>query len=387
MATRSTSHRRQEELRTRAAVLFTQPGKWEVTELELQPPQQGELLIRMAAAGLCHSDDHILTGDLPVPPGALPVVGGHEGAGIVEDVGPNTPGWKAGDKVVLTFLPACGFCRWCASGMQNLCDNGARILSGVREDGTTRMSLEGKPVGQGAGVATFSELSTVSVQSAVKCPDDVSLAAACLTSCGVATGWGSAVRSAAVKPGDVVIVEGVGGIGMNAVQGAAHAGASVVIAVDPIDMKRSAAFDFGATHAVDTMDEATEIARGFTNGQGADSCIVCVGVTTGEHIAKAVDSIRKAGTCVMTGLPRAVDDVALPISIRHVVLYQKRLQGSLFGASSPTRDIPALLELYRQGRLKLDELITARYGLESINDGYADMRAGRNIRGIIDYGA
>jgi NDMA-dependent alcohol dehydrogenase len=373
-------------MRTRTAVLFTQPGKWEVTELELEPPRQGELLVRMAAAGLCHSDDHILTGDLPVPPGALPVAGGHEGAGVVEEVGPETAGWKVGDKVVLTFLPACGVCRWCASGMQNLCDNGARILSGVREDGTRRMSLDGKPVGQGAGVATFSELSTVSVQSAVKCPDDVPLEAACLTSCGVATGWGAAVRSADVRPGDVVIVLGVGGIGMNAVQGAAHAGASVVIAVDPVEMKRSAALAFGATHAVETMEEATEIGRSFTNGQGADSCIVCVGVTTGEHIAKAVDAIRKAGTCVMVGLPRAADDTAVPISIRHVVLYQKRLQGALFGASSPTKDIPALLELYRQGRLKLDELVTGRYRLEAINDGYEDMRTGRNIRGIVDYG-
>jgi NDMA-dependent alcohol dehydrogenase len=372
-------------MRTRAAVLFTVPGKWEVTEIELEPPGPGELLVKMGAAGLCHSDDHILMGDLPVPPGALPVVGGHEGAGIVTEVGPDTPGWKAGEKVVLTFLPACGICRWCASGMQNLCDNGARILSGVREDGTTRMSFDGRPVGQGAGVATFSEWSTVSVQSAVKCPDDVPMGAAALTSCGVSTGWGSAVRSADVRPGDVVIVMGVGGIGMNAVQGAAHAGASILIAVDPVEMKRSAALNFGATHAFETMDEATEVARSFTNGQGADSCIVCVGVTTGEDIAKAVDSIRKAGTCVMTGLPRVQDDVAIPISIRHVVLYQKRLQGALFGASSPTKDIPAMLEMYRQGRLKLDELITTRYSLEGINDGYADMRAGRNIRGIIDY--
>jgi S-(hydroxymethyl)glutathione dehydrogenase/alcohol dehydrogenase len=179
---------------------------------------------------------------------------------------------------------------------------------------------------------------------------------------------------------------GVGGIGMNAVQGAAHAGASVIIAVDPVEMKRSSALNFGATHSVESMEEATEIARGFTNGQGADSCICCVGVTTGQDIANAVDSIRKAGTCVMTGLPRVEDDVAIPISIRHVVLYQKRLQGALFGASSPNKDIPAMLELYRQGRLKLDELITTRYSLEGINEGYLDMRAGRNIRGIIDYG-
>lgn len=370
---------------TRAAVLFVAPGKWEITEVELEGPRQDELLVKMTAAGLCHSDDHILQGDLPIPPGALPVAGGHEGAGVVEEVGPNTPGWKVGDRVVLTFLPMCGLCRWCASGMQNLCDNGRNILSGVREDGSRRMSLNGTQIGQGAGVATFSEWSTVSVQSAIKIPDDIPLDVAALTSCGVGTGWGSAVRSADVRPGDVVIVMGTGGIGMNAVQGAKHGGASVIIAVDPVEMKRQASFEFGATHAVDTMEEATRIAQSFTNGQGADSAIVCVGITTGEHIAQAVDSIRKAGTVVMTGLPCAADDVAIPVSLRHLVLFQKRLQGSLFGASNPSRDIPALLEMYRQGHLKLDEMITHRYRLDDINDGYEDMRSGENLRGIIDY--
>lgn len=372
-------------MQTRAALLFDQSGEWRVADVELEPPRQGELLIHMAAAGMCHSDDHIATGDLPVPPEAFPMAGGHEGAGIVEEVGPNTPGWQVGDHVVLSFLPACGLCRWCASGMQNLCDNGAGVLAGVRPDGSRRMRLDGQEIGQAAGVATFSEWSTVSVQSAVKCPDDIPLDVACLTSCGVSTGWGSAVNSAQVQPGDVVIVMGVGGIGMNAVQGASHAGASIIIAVDPVEMKREASLRFGATHSFATMEEATEVARSFTNGQGADSCIVCVGVTTGEHIAQGVDSIRKAGTCVMTGLGRAADDLNIPISVRHVVLYQKRLQGSLFGASSPSKDIPRMLELYRQGRLKLDEMITNRYPLERINDGYADMRAGRNLRGIISY--
>jgi Zn-dependent alcohol dehydrogenase len=151
-------------------------------------------------------------------------------------------------------------------------------------------------------------------------------------------------------------------------------------------MKLRESLGLGATHAVATMEEATEIARSFTNGQGADSCIVCVGITTGEHIAQGVESIRKAGTCVMTGLPRMADDVSIPISIRHMVLFQKRLQGALFGASNPSKDIPALLELYRRGQLKLDELITRRYTLDEINEGFEDMRAGRNLRGIVAYG-
>ncbi|MCM3883869.1 NDMA-dependent alcohol dehydrogenase [Frankia sp. R82] len=368
---------------TKAAVLFDQPGKWEVAEVELEPPQQDELLVRMVAGGMCHSDDHIATGDLPIPAQGLPIAGGHEGAGVVEEVGPNTPGWKVGDHVVLSFLSTCGLCRWCASGMQNLCDNGARVLAGVRADGTRRMSLDGRPIGQAAGVSAFSQYATVSVQSAVRCPSDVPLELAALTSCGVPTGWGAAVRSADVRPGDVVIVVGVGGIGMNAVQGAAHAGATVVIAVDPVEYKRDAARTFGATHAVAEMAQATEIARGFTNGQGADACIICVGMTTPEQVAAGVDAIRKAGTCVLVGMGKAADDVAIPVSVRHIVLYQKRIQGSLFGASNPSRDIPALLELYRQGRLKLDELVTTRYTLDDINKGYEDMRTGSNIRGII----
>jgi NDMA-dependent alcohol dehydrogenase len=373
-------------MKTTAAVLLKAPGDWEVVEVDLAPPQQDELLVQMGAAGLCHSDDHITTGDLPVPPGALPMAGGHEGAGTVVEVGPHTDGWAPGDKVVLSFLPMCGRCRWCASGMQNLCDNGRDVLAGTRPDGGKRMLLDGQPVGQAAGVSTFSQLSTVSVRSAVKIPADIPLHAAALTSCGVGTGWGAAVNSAGVAPGHVVIVEGVGGIGMNAVQGAAHAGATVIIAVDPQPFKRAASATFGATHAVATMDEAAEIARGYTNGQGADSAIVCVGVTTPEQVAAGVRAIRKAGTCVLVGMGRMADDTGIPISVREVVLYQKRIQGSLFGASSPARGIPAMLDLYRQGRLKLDELITTRYSQAEISQGYRDMRDGRNIRGIITFG-
>jgi NDMA-dependent alcohol dehydrogenase len=369
-------------MKSRAALMLAQPGKWETVEVEVEAPRQDELLVRLVHSGMCHSDDHVATGDLPV--GILPTCGGHEGAGVVEEVGPNTPDWKVGDKVVLSFLPACGRCRWCASGMQNLCDNGAGTLMGVRPDGSTRMSLDGKPVAQMAGISTFSQYTTVSTMSSIPCPDDIPLDVACLTSCGVGTGWGSAVNSAEVRAGDVVIVMGVGGIGINAVQGAAHAGASVVIAVDPVEFKRTTALQLGATHAYEGIAEAADFARSITNGQGADSCIVCVGVTEGEHIAQGFDAIRKAGTCVVTGLGKWADN-SIPISATQLTLFQKRLQGSLFGAGSPTKDIPAMLALYRQGRLKLDELITRRYTLDQVNEGYADMRAGLNMRGVIDH--
>ncbi|MHB1582413.1 MAG: NDMA-dependent alcohol dehydrogenase [Acidimicrobiales bacterium] len=367
-------------MKTRTAIVRNAPSKWEVVEVDLDGPRQGELLVRMVASGLCHSDDHLTTGDLPVSAHAM--AGGHEGSAIVEEVGPDTPDWKPGDRIVMSFLPSCGRCRWCATGMQNLCDHGAITLSGVRLDGSFRMTLDGEPVGQMSGLATFSEYSTISVQSAVRCPDDVPLEVACLTGCGVGTGWGSAVNSAEVRPGDVVIVMGVGGIGINAVQGASHAGASVIVAVDPVEFKRSTALKLGATHAVATMEEAMATVHPLTNGQGADSCIVCVGVTGGEHVAQGLDAVRKGGTCVVTGIGKMLE-TGIPVSPTMLTLFQKRIQGSLFGASNPTRDIPLMLELYRQGRLRLDELVTRTYTLDQVNEGYADMHAGRNIRGVI----
>jgi len=361
-------------------VLTQAPGKWEVVEADLEEPRQGELQLKMVASGLCHSDDHLATGDLPV--GSFPYAGGHEGAGVVEVVGPNTPGWEEGDHVVLSFLPGCGKCRWCASGMQNLCDLGALLLAGTRQDGSFRMSLDGQPVAQMCGISTFAEHTVVSVDSAVKISKEIPLDKACLTGCGVGTGWGSAVNSAQVQPGDTVIVMGVGGIGINAVQGAAHAGASNVIAVDPVEFKREKAQQMGATHAVASIEEADELAKSFTNGQGADSAIVTVGVLKPEHVAQAFAAIRKAGTVVVTGLGNAMD-VGVPISLFELTLFQKRLQGSLFGASSPSRDILKMLQLYTDGKLKLDELVTRTYTLDEINDGYADMHEGKNLRGVI----
>ena len=367
-------------MKTKGAVIRSSPGSWEVVDLDLDGPRQGELLIRMVASGLCHSDDHLATGDMHAP--MYPMAGGHEGAGIVEEVGPDTTGWKAGDRVVLAFLPSCGRCRWCASGWQNLCDSGMHTLLGNRPDGSWRFHLDGEPIAQMSGLATFSELATVSALSAIRCPDDVPLEVACLCGCGVGTGWGSAVNSAGVRPGDVVIVMGVGGIGVNAVQGARHAGASVIVAVDPVELKREIALKLGATHAAQTMAEAGQIVAPLTNGQGADSCIVCVGVTDGSHVAQGVDAIRKGGTCVVTGVGRTAD-VGIPVSPTMLTLFQKRIQGALFGGLSPSKDIPLLLELYRQGHLHLDELVTRTYPLEEINQGYADMHAGRNLRGVI----
>ena len=356
------------------------PNKWEVVEVDLDEPRQGELLIKMIASGLCHSDDHISTGDIPM--GIYPVAGGHEGAGVVAAIGPNTPGWEIGDHAVLSFLPGCGKCRWCANGQQNLCDLGANLLTGARPDGSYRMHMNGEPVGQMCGISTFSEYSLVSVDSAIKVAKDLPLDKACLVGCGVGTGFGSAEKSANVQPGDTVIVMGIGGIGINAVQGAAIKGASHVIAVDPVELKREKAMELGATHAFGNMEEATAFAQSVTNGQGADSCIVTIGITKGEHVAEAFNAIRKAGTVVVTGLGD-LTEVGIPIPLGVLTLFQKRIQGSLYGESSPTKDIPRLLAMYQSGILKLDELVTNTYTLDTINDGYADMHSGKNLRGVL----
>jgi len=376
-------------MKTRAALLFSQPGKWEVADIELDEPKQHEVLVRIMAAGLCHSDDHLATGD--VPSGHFPYCGGHEGAGIVEQVGSAVRSVKPGDHVVLSFVPSCGRCRWCSQGMGNLCDNGAMMLMGCQLDGTFRMHLgaspaspEGQDVAQAAMTGTFTQYTVVSEWGVVKIDDDVPFAEAALVGCGVPTGWGSAVAACGVRPGDVHIVMGVGGIGINAVQGARHAGASVVIAVDPVTFKRDRALELGATHAFETIGEAGDFARSITGGQGADSAVVSVGVVKGEHVGEAFSTIRKAGTLAVTGVSN-INEVGIPVSLFELSMFQKRIQGVLFGCLSPAQDVPRLIGLYKAGQLKLSELITREYTLDEINQGYEDMHAGRNIRGVIRF--
>ena len=371
-------------MKTRTSVIRQAPGRYETVTVDLDDPRQNEVTVKLAAAGLCHSDDHAATGDIPV--GVYPFAGGHEGSGVVTAVGPDTPGFAIGDHVVFSFLPACGRCEFCARGMSNLCDLGATLLTGARaEDPTSyRMQLDGAPVGQQCGISTFSDYTTASTASVVKVDPALPLKQAALLSCGVPTGWGSAVNSARVQPGDTVIVMGIGGIGANALQGAVHAGATTVIAVDPVPYKLEQAKTFGATHAYATIDEAADHARSVTNGQGADATIVTIGVVDGDHVAQALASVRKAGTVVLTGLGD-VTAAGAPILLGDLTLMQKRLQGSLFGEANPRRDIPNLARMYLAGQLKLDELITTEYTLDQVAEAYDDMHAGRNIRGVITF--
>jgi S-(hydroxymethyl)glutathione dehydrogenase/alcohol dehydrogenase len=365
-------------MKSQAAVL-TEVGKpWEVMEVDVKDPGENEVLIRYLASGLCHSDLHVMTGDIPVE---VPYVGGHEGAGIIEAVGPGVTKVVPGDHIVCSFVPACGRCRWCATGRSSLCDYGEFITKGCLPNGTWAFSVDGRDAGAMCMLGTFSQYGTVSEASVVKVDDDLPLEVAVLVGCGVPTGWGSAVNAGNVQIGDTVLIYGIGGVGANAVQGAAHAGATTIIAVDPLASKREFAQELGATHSAETPEEAAELARHNRAG-GADVAIITAGIVDEETVTAANAAIRKNGTIVLTGLAHPAA-MTVHLSGFDIALSRKRIIGSLFGDCNPASDIVRLLDLYRAGKLKLDELVTQTYSLNEINQGYDDLEQGKNIRGVI----
>jgi NDMA-dependent alcohol dehydrogenase len=366
-------------MKMNAAVLWDVHADWTIEEVELDGPQDGEVLVSFEATGLCHSDHHARTDDISSP---LPMIGGHEGAGIVQEVGPGVRDLRPGDHVVASFLPACGRCRWCARGRQNLCDLGAMCNIGTQLDGTYRRHVGDRDIAAMLLLGTFAPYGTVSEASLVKIDDDLPLSRACLIGCGITTGWGSAVNTANVRPGDTVVVIGCGGVGSGAIQGARLAGAEKIVAVDVVETKRDKTFEFGATHFATSMAEAAELVRELTRGVMADSAILTVGLVEGAMIGEALELVGKGGAVVLTALAPETD-VTPTLPMTMFTLYQKRLLGSLFGEANPRNDIPRLLSLYREGKLLLDEAVTAEYKLADINLAYEDMFAGRNVRGVV----
>ena len=366
-------------MKTKAAVM-TEVGKpFELVELELDGPREGEVLVRYVAAGLCHSDLHLLKGDFP---SRLPIIGGHEGAGVVEEVGPGVTKFQAGDHVLASFIPSCGNCRYCHTGRQNLCDLGAILLDGQLPDGTFRFHLGSEDVGGMCSVGTFSQYATVSQHSLVKIDEWLPLEKAVLVSCGVPTGWGTAVNGGNIRPGDTTVIYGAGGVGMNAVQAAVQCGAKNVVVVDPQDFKRETALKFGATDVFADAGEAHETVVELTRGQGADQALVIVGNLTEKVVLAAFHVVGKGGTIVVTGMGD-FEELSVQIPGVQLALWEKTIKGSLFGSFNPQYDIPRLLGLYQSGHLKLDELITREYTLEQVNEGYRDLVAGQLIRGVV----
>lgn len=369
-------------MKTRAAVLWERNKDWSVEEIELDPPKAGEVLVALGGSGLCHSDEHVRTGDLP---GTLPVIGGHEGAGVVQEVGPGVAGLAPGDRVIFSFIPSCGQCRPCATGMGNLCEIGQYTEKGRQiTDHTSRHHARGEDLGLMCFLGTFAEHTVVNQASCVKITDDLPLDIACLLGCGVITGWGSVVYTGEARPGDVVVVVGIGGIGINAVQGAVAAGAEYVVAVDPVAFKREKALEFGATHAVATSEEATELVTELTRGRMAQVCANTMGVGEGAQIGKSLALVGKRGRVVVTNIHPA-SETQVTMSALNLTGLEKQVRGAMFGSSNPRADIPRMLELHRSGKLKLEELRTRTYTLDEVNLGYDDMRGGRNLRGVITF--
>ncbi len=369
-------------VKTKAAVLWEVNTPWSVEEIELDPPGPGEVLVKIAASGLCHSDEHLMTGDLPFE---LPIIGGHEGAGVVEAIGDGVSWLSPGDHVVFGFIPSCGRCPSCSTGHQNLCDLGALMGVGKQiADGTSRHHAQGKDLGLMCLLGTFAHHTVVNEASCIKIDNDVPLDRACLLGCGVVTGWGSSVYAAEVAPGDIVAVVGIGGIGANAIQGAKIAGAKQIWAIDPLENKREKAMEFGATHTSASLEEDVEQIGEASWGRMANKTIMTMGVGSGEVLAGALAITAKRGRVVITNIHPAME-MSANVSLLDLTLMEKQVVGSLFGSANPRADIPKLLELWRDGQLDLDGLVTKTYALDGVNDGYDDMRAGKNIRGVMIY--
>ncbi|WP_232665865.1 NDMA-dependent alcohol dehydrogenase [Pseudonocardia sp. TRM90224] len=364
---------------TRAAIARGPHTGWELVDLQLDEPKAHEVRVRFHAAGLCHSDDHITQGDAPV---RFPIVGGHEGAGVVEAVGPDVRRVAVGDRIVCSYIPACGACRPCSTGYQNMCVKGLNAGTGMFLDGTFRFHLGEDDLGGFCSLGTFARQAVVSEWACLPLPDDIPFEIGALVGCGVPTGWGSAVYAAGVRAGETVVIYGAGGVGSNAVQGARYAGAKHVVVVDPVEFKRDMAKVFGATHTFADAQSAHDFVVEATWGQLADHAICTPGVLTPEVVDAAVQVIGKAGKVTITAVGRLGENT-VHVHAGNMILYQRQIRGALFGACNPLYDVPRLLGLYRSGDLKLDELVTRRYALDEINDGYRDMADGKNIRGVV----
>jgi NDMA-dependent alcohol dehydrogenase len=363
------------------AALFREVGApVSVERIKLDPPAPTEILVRIAAVGLCRTDYHVMRGERRVA--MQPMVLGHEAAGVVEEVGAAVSGAKPGDHVVLTFIPGCGTCLWCRRGLHHFCAEGPRITQGPQLDGTyRRRDRAGADVGAFCMVGGFAERTVVDQASVVVIDRDIPLDLASLVACGVPAGVGAARHRARVRPGESVLVVGCGGDGMNVVQGAVLSGATKIIAADIVQAKIDWARDFGATHGfIAQGDHLTRAVLELTDGIGVDHAFVCINPP--ETLLPAFRATAKGGNVVVTALtPDSVSEIKIPPL--ELLVTQKAIMGAVYGFASPRVQIPELLLLYRQGALKLRELITRTYRLDEINRGYADLDAGRNLRGVV----
>ncbi len=362
----------------RAAVCYQLDQPLRVEEVTIDAPTRNEVLVRMAASGVCHSDLSVITGIMPAK---LPCVLGHEGAGTVERLGDGVEHLKEGDRVLLSWVTPCGVCYYCRLGTPHLCEVGAQINSTHRPaDGRARLHRDGADLQAFCGLGALSEMVVAPANACVKLPDDAPLDKAALIGCAVMTGVGAVFNTAKVRPGSRVAVFGAGGVGLNVVQGAAISGAELIVAVDVNRRKLEFATSFGATDVIDASGRDPVAAiRDLTDGRGVDYAFEAVGRK--ESIEQAYAATRKGGTCVVIGIGSRKESVNL--NVFFIPVMEKRLLGCWYGSADVHRDAVRLLSLYRAGKLKLDELLTKTYPLQEVNQAFADMTSGLNARGLV----
>jgi S-(hydroxymethyl)glutathione dehydrogenase / alcohol dehydrogenase len=364
---------------TRAAVSYGKNGILEVVNVDIAEVRDHDVLVRFKASGICHTDASLTTGEMPAP---MPIIPGHEGAGIVERVGAAVIGVKEGDHVAFNGLVSCGRCQSCLEGVPNLCEWGLPMALSCRhpDGGLRTRDQKGKELHQWVCLGTLAEAAIVPEQSVIVIPKDVPFEVAAVICCGVLTGVGAVLNRAHTGPGDTVVVFGSGGVGLNVMQAARLTGASTIIAVDPAASKRELALRFGATYAVDPSDDkVVERIRELTGGRGAKFAFECVG--SPAVVEAAWKALAPNGTLVTLGAPAAGTTISIPTE--DLWCSEKTLKCSLYGSGNPRADIPRLIELYRRGQLNVTDLISARYSLEDVNKAFDDLRTSKNARGVV----
>jgi NDMA-dependent alcohol dehydrogenase len=367
---------------TKAAVLVGVGQPLEVrTDIEVDQPHAGEVLVRMGASGVCHSDLSMQNGTMLTP---TPIVLGHEGAGVIEAVGEGVSDLAPGDHVVISWVPQCGACYYCQRGQPEICEaTSMSVAMGCLLDGTTRFTSRGEAVRQMAATGTFSELSVIPAISAIKIPSDLDMRVAALIGCGVLTGVGAALNTADITAGDTVAVVGCGGVGLNVIQGAVIAGAGAVIAVDVHPSKLALARQFGATHVVDaSRRDAVSGVMELTAQRGADVAFEVIGLQ--QTIDQTIAMTRRGGQAILVGVARMDAVVNVP-AFFGVVLAEKTIKGSWYGGSDVRRDVARIIGFYRHGKLKLDELIAQTIALEQVNEAFDTLKGGEAARSVIAY--
>jgi S-(hydroxymethyl)glutathione dehydrogenase/alcohol dehydrogenase len=368
-------------MRFRAAVLHAVGQPLAVEDVEMSALEPGDVLVRLGASGLCHTDWEVMQGALAYP---LPIVLGHEGAGVVEAVGRDVSAVKPGDHVICSWNPFCGHCFYCVRDQPILCEPFTRHQpKGHLLDGKSRLSLGGAKLHHYSMICSHAEYCVVPESGAVAVPREIPFDRACLIGCGVMTGVGAAIRIARIAPGSAVAVFGAGAVGLNAIQGARLAGAERIIAVDLTDGKLELARLFGATHAVNAArEDAPAAVRALTSGRGADTCIEAAGIV--RSLQPSLDALRPGGMLVILGKTQV--DAEIPLRWGSL-MGERIITRSSYGGARPARDFPYLARLYLEGKLKLDELITRRLKLEQINEGFAQMAQGNLVRGVVTFPA